>query len=277
MSHKLETAIWREITNKENDFQADQCFCYGFDVYSDLLKHANWIDYLFLIISGTKPSHEQSSLLEKIAIILANPGIRDLSVRAAMNAGVGKAPTASILIAALTVGSGQYGGAKEISMVMNLWQKNIDKTTFDLTIEQNEEKDIWPDIDHIPGFDPHADRSSAIIETCLNQLTQNKNTKYLHWLKSSIVMLEQCAKQPLALNGVIAAAFCDLGLTHQQSEFLFLMLRLPGAAAHAMEQEQLGWRKFPFFADTVALSQSIDKKTPPNINDLVQGYINESE
>lgn len=277
MSHKLETAIWREVPNKDNDFQSEQCFCYGYDVYNDVLKNASWIDYLYLIISGTKPNSDQSSLLEKLAIVLANPGIRDLSVRAAMNAGVGKAPTASILIAALSVASGQFGGAKEISMVMDLWQKNIGKNTFDLTIETDEEKDIWPDTDHVPGFDPHAEKSSAIIDACLTQLTQHKTAKYLHWLKNSKEMLEQCSKQPLSLNGVIAAAFCDLGFTAQQSEFLFLMLRLPGAAAHAMEQEQLGWRKFPFFADTVSLTHPIDKKSPPDINDLVQGYINEPE
>ena len=28
---------------------------------------------------------------------------------------------------------------------------------------------------------------------------------------------------------------------------LFLMLRLPGAAAHALEQGEMGFRKFPFY------------------------------
>ena len=28
---------------------------------------------------------------------------------------------------------------------------------------------------------------------------------------------------------------------------MYLMLRLPGAAAHALEQKQIGWKKYPFF------------------------------
>jgi citrate synthase len=32
---------------------------------------------------------------------------------------------------------------------------------------------------------------------------------------------------------------------------LYLLLRLPGAAAHALEQKQLGFKRFPFFHGAV--------------------------
>jgi len=35
---------------------------------------------------------------------------------------------------------------------------------------------------------------------------------------------------------------------------LFLLLRLPGAAAHALEQKEHGWRKYPFFGDGLTLT-----------------------
>lgn len=35
---------------------------------------------------------------------------------------------------------------------------------------------------------------------------------------------------------------------------LFLLLRLPGAAAHSLEQKKLGWRKYPFFGDKLTLT-----------------------
>ena len=35
---------------------------------------------------------------------------------------------------------------------------------------------------------------------------------------------------------------------------LFLLLRLPGAAVHALEQKKLGWRKYPFFGDGLTLT-----------------------
>jgi len=48
------------------------------------------------------------------------------------------------------------------------------------------------------------------------------------------------------MTGVAAAAYVDLGLGADASEMLHLLLCLPGAAAHALEQRSLGYKKFPF-------------------------------
>jgi citrate synthase len=50
------------------------------------------------------------------------------------------------------------------------------------------------------------------------------------------------------MTGVAAAALLDLGFTPDQGEMLHLLLRLPGAAAHALEQKEQGHKSFPFFA-----------------------------
>ncbi len=273
--YKLETAIWHEIPNEENAFQADQCFCFGYNLFDDLLNNAKWIDYLFLLISSRRPSRKESILLEKLAIVLANPGIRELSVRASMNAGVAKAPSASVLIAALSVGSGQFCGARELSLTMDLWRRNIRLAQIDLSFAESEEKGIWPVIEHIPGFDPHSIKSAKSVEDCLKGLLEYSSGEHLKWLADQKPKLELESKSALSLIGVLAAAFCDLNLTGEQCEYLFLMLRLPGAAAHAMEQKYLGWRKFPFFADTVTLENPPKKKPLPDIEALVRGYLNE--
>ena len=49
------------------------------------------------------------------------------------------------------------------------------------------------------------------------------------------------------MNGVAAAALRDLGFAPAQGEMLFLLLRLPGAAVHALEQKEYGHKNFPFF------------------------------
>jgi citrate synthase len=48
------------------------------------------------------------------------------------------------------------------------------------------------------------------------------------------------------MAGVAAAALADLGLSPEQGELLWLLLRLPGAGAHALEQ-RLAFKRFPFF------------------------------
>ena len=107
----------------DNPFAAASCYCSGYDVYGDLLKHASFIDYLYLLFKLEQPNPQQSALLEGLAIALANPGLRDHSVRAAMSAGVGGSTHASSLIAALSVGAGNLGGGREIFCAMDHWQR----------------------------------------------------------------------------------------------------------------------------------------------------------
>jgi len=42
------------------------------------------------------------------------------------------------------------------------------------------------------------------------------------------------------------SALADLGFSPEQGEMLYLLLRLPGAAAHGLEQRALGYKRFPF-------------------------------
>jgi citrate synthase len=79
-------------------------------------------------------------------------------------------------------------------------------------------------------------------------------TTHLSWLQDNRQQLEEFADCPLAFSGVAAAALFDLGFSPEQAEMLYLLLRLPGAAVHSLEQEKLGWRKYPFFADGFKLN-----------------------
>ena len=82
----------------------------------------------------------------------------------------------------------------------------------------------------------------------------------LKWLHQQRETLEQTVNASLALTGVMAAAFYDLGFTEHQAEMLFLVLRLPSAAVFALEQQQLGWRKFPFFGEQIQLANDCGVK-----------------
>jgi citrate synthase len=76
---------------------------------------------MFLLFRGEAPTREQARLLEGLAIALANPGPRDAAVHAAMCGGVGGSTSASCLMAALAVGAGASGGAREVRLVMEDW------------------------------------------------------------------------------------------------------------------------------------------------------------
>jgi len=254
----IETKIWRETPESDNPFAAASCFCGGYDVYGDLLKNASYIDYLYLLFKQQQPTPEQSALLEGLAVALANPGPRDHSVRAAMSAGVGGSTHASALIAALSVGAGNLGGSREVFHTMEYWQQcGTSLEAWQQLIKEPPQlgrEDVWLPMEHAPGFDPNGVSCPTPVKQTLAHLIDVGKGSHLQWLNDNRTALEEFAGCPLAFSGVAAAALQDLEFLPEQAEMLFLLLRLPGAAVHSLEQERLGWRKYPFFANGFKLN-----------------------
>jgi citrate synthase len=252
---QISSRIWNEIPEPDNPFAASVCLCRGYDVFNDLLPHAGWSEYLYLLFIGEKPCKSQARLLESIAIALANPGIRDHSVRAAMNAGVGGSANAASLMAALAVGGGQLGGAREVFNAVRRWEScGCDLALWKdalATQEEDRPSGVWPDMEYAPGFDPYGKSCPRPVLQLLTYLAEISPGRNLSWLKQNRPELEGFVGIPLAVSGVAAAAFHDLGLCPDQAEMLYMVLRLPGAAVHSLEQKQYGWRKFPFFAENL--------------------------
>lgn len=255
----LYSGFWEEEAEKDNPFTAAQCFCYGYDVYGDILKKASWIEYLYLMFLGNKPSPAQARILEVIAVALANPGPRDHSVQAAMCAGAGGSTMASALMASLAAGAGNVGGAREVMHCINLWntcgtdldlwQKNISTL-----LSRHEPEDIWPALEHPPGFDPNGTQCPTPVKQILSYLAQLHPDHNLAWLEQNRTRLEKITGLPLSLSGVTACAFTDLAIDSEKGELLYLLFRLPGAAIHSLEQRELGWEKFPFYPDGIELT-----------------------
>jgi citrate synthase len=251
MEETIHTRIWQEEAEPDNAFAARSCRCHGYDVYGEMLSQASWIEYLFLLFRGEAPTVQQARLLEGLAIALANPGPRDPAVHAAMCGGVGGSTSASCLMAALGVGAGASGGAREVFNAMQDWQTR----GADLALWQSalgvkpvgDPADVWPVAGHPAGFDPYGVRCTTPVLQTLAHLAALDCAPSLSWLQTNREALEMAAGLPLAMSGVAAAALRDLGCTPDQGEMLLLLLRLPGAAVHALEQKDYGYKNFPFF------------------------------
>jgi citrate synthase len=250
-SQVIHSHIWEEIPEPDNPFAASACYCRGYDVYGNLLGKASYIDYLYLLFKGERPTPEAAAALNLVAIALANPGPRDPSVHAAMAAGVGGSPAATALMAALAAGAGSYGGGREVLLAMEAWvacDTDLELWKNYLTSPLAPSRPLfWPQTEHVPGFDPHGITCATPVMQTLENLFLILPTGRLAWLLQERKTLESVAKIPLAMTGVIAAALTDLEFTPNEGEMLTLLLRLPGAAVHALEQRQRGFRQFPFF------------------------------
>lgn len=245
----IRSAIWREEAEADNPFAARAAYCRGYDVYGEMLGQARWVEMLYLLFMPEPPTPAQTELLESLALALANPGPRDPAVHAAMCGGVCGSTAASSLMAALAVGAGQLAGAREVFTAASGWAScgtNLDawRDWFAGPFELS--GGIWPAAEHIPGFDPHGVTTATPVKQTLTCLANYAAGPYLPWLLRHLPELEAAAGRPLSLTGVAAAALAELGFNPEQSEMLYLLLRLPGAAAHALEQQPLGYKKFPF-------------------------------
>lgn len=248
---QIRTRIWLEEPEPDNAFATRAAYCHGYDVFGGMLGQARWVEMLYLLFRGEVPTIAQAELLETVAVVLANPGPRDPSVHAAMCGGTGGSTAASCLIAALAVGAGQLSGGHEVFLAMEAWNRcgtDLDAWQRRLAAPADDTVSIWPTPEHPSGFDPHGVSTATPVKQTLARLAGMSTEPRLPWLAESRSSLESAAGRPLAMGGVAAAAFSDLGFTPEQGEMLYLLLRLPGAAAHALEQWQIGHKKFPFFS-----------------------------
>jgi citrate synthase len=250
----MESRIWLEEPEPNNAFACRIAYCHGYDVYGEMLGNAGWADMLYLLFKGEAPSRSQAAALEILAVALANPGPRDASVHAAMCAGVGGSPAAAALTAALAVGAGGAGGAREVFLAMQAWRglgKALERWQahfLEDAVPRDEPVGIWPRAEHPAGFDPLGVATTTPVKQVLACLAALDADSRCAWLTANLVAMEQASGRPLSLLGVAAAAFVDLGMLPEEGEMLFLLLRLPGAAAHALEQSRTGHKRFPFYA-----------------------------
>lgn len=246
----VRTRIWLEEPEPENPFVARAAYCHGYDVYGEMLGKARWVEMLYLLFRGEAPSPAEADLLETLAVALANPGPRDVSVHAAMCGGTCGSTSASALMAALAVGAGNLSGGREVYLAMEAWAScdtDVDVWKRYLTQAADSKLSVWPAPEHPPGFDPNGTVTAMPVRQTLDSLADLSPGHRLPWLRDNLHELETAAGLPLTLSGVSAAALADLAFTPEQGEMLHLLLRLPGAAAHALEQRQYGHKKFPFF------------------------------
>lgn len=248
-AHVVRSRIWQEEPEPNNPYAARAAYCRGFDVFGEMLGNSRWVEILYLLFREEPPVAAEADLLEAVAVALANPGPRDPSVHAAMCGGVCGSTAASSLMAALAVGAGGLGGSREVFRVMQGWAEcglSVDSWRAWMAPMSSPPASAWPAPEHPPGFDPNGVSTATTVRQTLECLARLSPGPRLAWLEQNLAAMEAAAGLPIALSGVVAAAFSDLNFDPEQGEMLYLLMRLPGAAAHALEQRPLGYKKFPF-------------------------------
>ncbi len=260
----VHTRIWREEAEADNPFATRAAYCRGYDVFGQLVGKTRWVEMLMLLLRDTLPGDAALDALEALAVAIANPGPRDPSIHAAMCGGVGGSTAAASLIAALSVGAGRSGGARDVFDAMTLWHscgRDLDAWASAAGAPATGPIEVWPEREHLPGFDPHGASTPASVRQLLTTLAGIGQGDNANWLLANLDAAHARTGLPLSMAGVAACVFADLGLVPSEGEMLYLLLRLPGAAAHALEQQGQGYRRFPFYP--IELDPSATPKESP--------------
>ena len=272
----FQSHVWLDEPREDDPFTANASYCHGYDVFGQLIQQASYADYMLLLFTGEKPTVQQSMLFETLNVALANLGPRDASVRAAMNAGVGGSSAASSIIAALAVSAGQTGGCRE-TYVLTQWfdEHGTDYSKWINQLKQPNSarlrEDIWDEFQHTPGFKQYGVSFPETLSLLLETLCQCGDFPIIRWLSENRNRFEKDLSAPMAHTFIGAAVYHQLGLNAEKAEMCALLMSLPGAAIHALEAKHQGWRKFPFFGQSVELTDDPGVIAPlPNIGEQCQ-------
>lgn len=245
----IKTAIVQEIANPDNPYQATQVLQRGVDVFEHLVGKVSWVEMLLRLFREQSPTVEECQLLETLAVAVMNPGPRDNSVYAAMCGGAGQSSSAGCLTAAVLAGAGRHLGAREVFECMTQWsQRDMRLEAWLEPLSSRKREGVWPAISTPAGWDEAVPCLSAPLEQLLFALKSagSFNDAPLGWCCTHYSVLSQRHQASCTLPLIASTVFHTLGLTAVQGEMLFILLRLPGAAAHSAEQASLNYRDFPF-------------------------------
>lgn len=227
----ITTSIWLEEAVPGNEFAPGQSFLFGREFYSDLAPKQSVAALTYLHLTGRIPTPDQEKLLGFILNFSANPGIRDESALAAMNTAIGSPPSVNAVMSGLMARSGLNRGARWVERVME-----------NLLVARSENASL-------AGFAPfsglglHYDHPDIRAQKAIAFLKAQG-----YWGDFCRLLEENAAPDAqILLEGLIAAAFLDLGITPACGAVLFLLAAGPALAAYALEQQALGYKKFPHY------------------------------
>ena len=250
---KARTDIWKEETDKDDDFVASRNYCFGYSQEELIDNGYSITDMLFLLAKGELPSKVQRSLLDALGVALCNPGPRHPATRAAMEVAVSKTRIPHILPISLVVMGGDLaaGGVEPAMRFMRLHRKKPAGELVGLKLE--EYAGSLEDTEIFPGFGPRFGQREPLYVNLAKRIRRrfaNIDLPYLDWILGLDLELEKRATiHAVRANGLAAAILLDLGFHPRFGTPVVQWLAGPGLLAHGVEKSNKPLTDMPFVTD----------------------------
>ena len=214
----------------------------------EIMGRVSFGEAVYLMLTGELPTRDAGRLVEALLVSSIDHGLTPPSTLATRNVATTGAPIRAAAAAGVLALGSPLGGGGNITRCIRFLDEGLtlvgEWVSFDdaarRIVEQTHAKGQTP-----PGFghrlhtkDP---RAAQLLQMALELDLEGQ---YLQLIRSvERVLAERCsatteAPLPINVDGAIAAVCADLGLDSKVASALFMVSRLPGIVAHAIEEQQ---------------------------------------
>ncbi len=211
----------------------------------ELMGRVHFGDAIYLLLTGDLPSPSIGRLIEAILVSFIDHGVTPPSTLAARNAATTGASIRGA-VAAGVVGFGRHYGGDILACRQRLDEglalarrgETLSKAATELINRLVTAREIPP-----PGFghryhttDPRATR---LLQIAHDLESDHRYTQLIRAMEHALAEHPALQGRPMPINvdGAIAAVCGDLGLPPEVADALLIASRVPGLAAHVLEEQ----------------------------------------
>lgn len=234
-------ADWRTSLT---DIGENRILVRGFPL-DEIMGRVSFGETIYLLLTGELPSPAIGRLVEAMLVSFIDHGATPPSTLAARNAATTGASLRSAVAAGI-LGFGRHYGGDILACRMRLDEAinmvhdgvSMQDAAETLTNQMIAAKEVPP-----PGFghrfhtkDP---RASRLMQLALELEVDGTYTQMLRAIERSLATHPELPQKSLPINvdGAIAAICGDLGLPPETADALLIISRVPGLAAHSLEEQ----------------------------------------
>ena len=217
-------------------------------VLDELMGRVSFGEAVYLVLTGELPSRDVGKLIEALLVSSIDHGVTPPSTLAARNVATTGAPTRAAAAAGVLAFGSPLGGGGSIDACFHFLEQGLglvgewvsyDDAARRLVEQRHDDGQLPPGFGH--RFHTQDPRAGRLLQLTLELDLEGPHVRLLRSVERVLAERRQAGEErPLPINadGAIAAVCGDLGLGAETASVLFMVSRLPGIMAHAVEERQ---------------------------------------
>lgn len=214
----------------------------------DLMGRTSFAEAVYLLLTGDLPSHAVGRLMDALLVSSIDHGATPPSTLAACNVATTGAPIRASAAAGVLAFGSPLGGGGNIEACLRFLNEGLgligdwvsaDDAARRLVDQVLADDQLPPGFGH--RFHTRDPRATRLLQLALELELDGDHVQFIQSVERVIAERHGDAPgEPTHINeeGAVAAICGDIGLNADQAGALFMISRLPGVIAHALEEQR---------------------------------------